>query len=79
MPVTSAEPTGPFDDFIAAVSETGPPAPMAPLPPPSRFMVRVSTVRQPHRATKRNYDYFEELNAKLAAQSVARQQRGAST
>ena len=30
-------------------------------------MVRVAPVGQPHRATKRDYDYFEELNAKLAA------------
>jgi hypothetical protein len=68
-------PSGPFDDFIAAVTDTTtPPVPMAPLPPPSRFMVRVAQVAPPHRATKRNYDYFEELNARLAAQSAAHPQ-----
>jgi hypothetical protein len=30
-------------------------------------MVRVSPVDRPHRSTKRDYDYFEELNAQLAA------------
>jgi hypothetical protein len=62
-------PTGPFDDFIAAVS-TSParrPRPVGPLPPRSRFMMRVASVDRPHRATKRNYDYFEELKAALAA------------
>jgi hypothetical protein len=29
-------------------------------------MMRVASVDRPHRATKRNYDYFEELNAALA-------------
>jgi hypothetical protein len=78
-PVPPAPPVGPFDEFIAAVTdpETDHRAPAGPLPPPSRFMVRVSPVGQPHRATKRNYDYFEELNARLAAQAAARQQ-GAS-
>jgi hypothetical protein len=36
-------------------------------------MVRVAPVGQPHRATKRNYDYFEELNARLAARSASGQ------
>ena len=62
-------PTNPFDDFIAAVSTspTGRPRPVGPLPPRSRFMMRVATVDRPHRSTKRNYDYFEELKAALAA------------
>jgi hypothetical protein len=30
-------------------------------------MVRVTPVDRPHRSTKRNYDYFEELNAQLVA------------
>ena len=66
---------GPFDDFIAAVTNT-PSTPVAPppLPPPSRFMVRVAPVRKPHRSTKRNYDYFEELNASLATQATQRRQ-----
>ena len=38
--------------------------------PTSRFMVRVATVPQPHRATKRNYNYFEALNAALAAKGL---------
>jgi hypothetical protein len=73
MPVVAS---GPFDAFIAAVSDSTatPPVPMAPLPPPSRFMVRVAQVAPPHRATKRNYDYFEELNIRLAAQSAAHPQ-----
>ena len=71
-------PTGPFDEFIAALNNApaGAPAPMTPLPPPGRFMVRVAPVGQPHRATKRNYDYFKELNARLAAQGAARDQSG---
>jgi hypothetical protein len=62
-------PSGPFDDFITAVSTSaaGRPRPVGPLPPRSRFMMRVSSVDRPHRATKRNYDYFEELKAALAA------------
>jgi ABC-type amino acid transport substrate-binding protein len=59
----------PFDDLIAAVSKGSVDMAMqrGTLPPPSRFMVRVSPVDRPHRSTKRNYDYFEELNAQLAA------------
>jgi hypothetical protein len=76
-PVVQDRPTtppGPFDEFITALTlaPTDPPEPMPPLPPPSRFMVRVAPVGQPHRTTKRDYDYFEELNAKLAAQATAR-------
>ena len=77
-PAGPAGPAGPFDEFIAAVTdpEATHLAPAGPLPPPSRFMVRVSPVGQPHRTTKRNYDYFAELNARLAAQAAARQQGG---
>jgi hypothetical protein len=59
--------TGPFDDFIASLS-TSParPRPVGPLPPRSRFMMRVASVDRPHRSTKRNYDYFEVLKAALA-------------
>ena len=69
-------PAGPFDDFIAAVtkSTSGPETPPPPLPPPSRFMVRVAAVGKPHRSTKRNYDYFEALNASLATQAAQRRQ-----
>ena len=69
-------PAGPFDDFIAAVttSTSDPEVPPPPLPPPSRFMVRVAPVGKPHRSTKRNYDYFEELNASLATQATQRRQ-----
>ena len=78
VPNRPTAPPGPFDEFIAALTDapTGPLAPMAPLPPPARFMVRVAPVGQPHRTTKRNYDYFEELNAKLAAQATARLEGG---
>jgi len=59
----------PFDDLISAVSSRS--VDLArqrgTLPPQSRFMVRVSPVDRPHRSTKRDYDYFEELNAQLAA------------
>src|ERR1700676_1115578 len=59
---------GPFDDIIAAVASPrgGRARPRGPLPPPSRFMMRVAPVDRPHRATKRNYDYFGELNAALS-------------
>ena len=53
--------------------ETGQPV-VEPLP--ERFMVRVATTGRPHRATKRNYDYFDELNASLAA--IEHQGRGDS-
>jgi hypothetical protein len=71
---TPAAALGPFDDFIATVTGTG--VPPAPLPPPARFMVRVAPAQKPHRPTKRNYDYFEELNVRLAAQAAAREQSG---
>jgi hypothetical protein len=76
VPASPPAPPGPFDEFITALTDAAPAPPInaGPLPPPSRFMVRVAPVGQPHRATKRNYDYFEELNARLAAQSAARLQ-----
>ena len=58
----------PFDELFTVISApfgseaTG----RAIEAPPSRFMVRVATLKRPHRPTKRNYDYFEELNAALA-------------
>ena len=66
----SQYPPSPFDELVAAVSESpaerwrrsGPP------PPPERFRVRVASVGRPHRATKRNYDYFEDLSAALDRQ-----------
>jgi len=65
---TLRAPAGPFDDIIAAMG-----APLEaraalnrPLPPPSRFRMRVASVSGPHRATKRNYNYFEELNDALS-------------
>jgi hypothetical protein len=65
---TTQAPAGPFDGIISAVAtpSTRRP-PVGPLPPRSRFMMRVARVDRPHRATKRDYDYFEELNAALAA------------
>lgn len=70
IPTNNQEPISPFDELIAAVSvspatrsrRSGPP------PPPERFKVRVASVGQLHRATKRNYDYFEELGAALDRQ-----------
>jgi hypothetical protein len=69
-PPVTAPTSSPFDDIIAAVS--------GPLgcgagskvidAPRSRFMVRVAKVDKPHRTTKRDYDYFEALNAALAEQ-----------
>jgi hypothetical protein len=78
VPNPHVAPPGPFDEFLAAVTDPGPdPLRSAgPLPPPSRFMVRVAPVGKPHRATKRNYDYFEELNLRLAAQAASREQNG---
>jgi hypothetical protein len=57
-----------FDDLLDVVTNATD-APDRPLPPPSRFMVRVARVSKPHRVTKRDYNYFEELNATLAARS----------
>jgi len=67
-----------FDDLIAAVTSPAPAEP-AVQPPRSRYMVRVAKVGRPHRPTRRNYDYFGELNAKLAAQREARDAQAAGT
>jgi hypothetical protein len=71
QPPASRLPTTPFDEVFAAVS-TDANEPPAVLPPRSRFMVRVAKVGRPHRATRRNYDYFEDLNAALAAKQDER-------
>jgi hypothetical protein len=65
----------PFDDLIAAVTavET---AQLQVQPNSPRFMVRVVDVGRPHRSTKRNYDYFEELDATLAERSFGRRVAG---
>ncbi len=68
---TYRPPSTPFDEVFAAVSKDAN-EPPAVLPPRSRFMVRVAKVGRPHRATRRNYDYFEDLNAALAAKQDAR-------
>jgi len=68
--VAAHRPPSIFDDLIAAVTGTSAPAEPVVRPPRSRYMVRVARVGRPHRPTRRNYDYFEELNAKLAAQRV---------
>ncbi len=60
---------GPFDELVDAVRCVNRSARARTLPPAERFMVRVAAVQKPHRATKRNYDYFEELDAVLAANS----------
>ena len=56
----------PFDELLASVGG-GPGDRPKFLPPPARFMVRTARVSRPHRPTKRSYDYFEDLNAALAA------------
>jgi hypothetical protein len=65
----------PFNDVVAAV--TGASITRldrsVPLPPSGRFRVRVARVGKPHRPTKRNYDYFDDLNAALAARREAEQ------
>lgn len=58
---------GPFDEMIGAISQTTRTGGRSgPLPSPRRFMVRVARLERTGRATKRNYDYFEELDARLA-------------
>ncbi len=65
----------PLEDVIAAV--TAPQEAMAGVEPSSsRFMVRVAKVDRPHRPTKRNYDYFAELDAALAAGRDGQPSRG---
>jgi hypothetical protein len=60
------QPSTSFDDLVTAVSTSRRARKLlGPLPPARRFMVRVAPVSKPHRSTKRNYDYFEELNASL--------------
>lgn len=68
---STARSAGPFDGLFEAVSEQSPDSlrPAGPLPPPTRFRVRVAPVTKSRRPTKRNYDYFEKLNAKLADQA----------
>ncbi len=47
--------------------------------PPSRFMVREVKVGRAHRSTKRNYDYFEDLNAALERQRSERSRKQSET
>ena len=72
---------GPFEEFIAAISR-----PAGELlfgsgvqPPASRFMVRAAAAAAPTRPTKRNYNYFEELDAAIAERQLARSNQTAST
>ncbi len=55
---------GVFDDLVQTLN--GAAVPARPLPSADRFRVRVARVAKPHRATKRDYNYFEELDAALA-------------
>jgi len=66
-----------FDDLVSSVTSALTDVPRLPVvPPPSRFMVRVARTARPHRATKRNYDYFDELTAALeAVESESRPRR----
>jgi flagellar basal body rod protein FlgC len=63
---------GPFQDLIAAVSGSRA-AEAGGEQQGSRL--RVANVGRPHRPTKRNYDYFEELNAALAAKKLEQRRR----
>jgi hypothetical protein len=69
--VAAPDPTAgsPFDELFAAVSALSAATTVSRVieAPASRFMVRVAKVNKPHRATKRQYDYFEDLNTALAA------------
>jgi hypothetical protein len=60
-------PPGLFDYLFSTL--TVPAAPNRPLPPPDRFRVRVAHVSRPNRVTKRDYNYFEELDTALAARA----------
>jgi hypothetical protein len=60
-PVTS------FEALVSSVNFGFPDASSVVRPPPSRFMLRVTPTGRPHRPTKRNYDYFDELTSRLAA------------
>lgn len=67
----------PLEDVIAAV--TAPQVALGRVQPNSpRFMVRVARIDRPHRPTKRNYDYFAELDAALAAILESRRDPGLS-
>lgn len=72
LPVSEVTKTQPapslFDELVTAVSNGSLEVvrQRGALPPPARFRVRTVPVGRPHRATKRNYDYFEELNARIA-------------
>ena len=68
-------PVTPFDDLVSSVTSTLTDGPRRPdVPPPSRFMVRVARTARPHRVTKRNYDYFDELTTALDAMESERRQ-----
>lgn len=68
----SSSPADSFDNPIEALMRSmneasgGAPQPAGDPPPVSRYMVRVARTGQLHRRTKRNYDYFNELNVALA-------------
>ncbi len=61
--------SGPFDDLLGDLCRALK-APDRPLPPPDRFRVRVAQVPKPHRPTKRDYNYFVELDALLAERAA---------
>jgi len=72
VPAEPHRPPGPFDDLVAVVGQTQRESIRrnGPLPSRSRFMVRVARVPKASRATKRNYDYFEDLNVALAERAA---------
>jgi hypothetical protein len=60
-------PATPFEALVSSVNFGFPDPSSVVRPPPSRFMLRVTPTGRPHRPTKRNYDYFDELTSRLAA------------
>ncbi len=62
----------PFADLVAALSAEQTNEPCHYSAPPSRFMVREVKVGRAPRATKRNYNYFQELEVALARQQAER-------
>jgi hypothetical protein len=60
-------PDTPFEALLSSVNFGLSDASSVVRPPPSRVMLRVTPAGRPHRPTKRNYDYFDELTSRLAA------------
>jgi len=64
---TVSTPVGLPNQAVRSASSTSPSAPPASPPRmPAHTMLRVTPLQRPHRATKRNYDYFQRLQDQLA-------------